>query len=523
MCSEGQQSSYSLDGSLPIELICWIFSYLGCNELVVCRQLCRKLKQIIDTTAGLQYTIQLYLSGMADNPAHSLSTADKLALLKRYHDQWYSLPAHLERVVLFERIRNGYHTQTRDIQGTVGIGPTPEGHFYFAQLPSRIREIPLKSWVLQLSEHTGFFTFDPQQDLLVILKRASIPEERPCLRLLELSTGRDHPLAACPSIPLPHELDNLDLVPAWRIKGEFFCAEDEEVAFFGIWNWRTGSSTRLYESVASSAWLGSTCLLLATFGDTALSGEGFDPPELILIDLSRGVARLQCWRFRLPIVLAKICRTTFYYTIECEPAVESPAAGLSDPPFCTAEEDSLVVMEASDYPFRLFFVTSTLVKLVKKMSSPPGGSAIVPWSEWGPGNTHVDDEGGNHAWLAVYGTRYMTYRKATSELVVYDFNTRRVQHKMRALDNSEGEQDDPTRIHAYSRTYWRALAEAAKATDEEMAELCLDAAEGESQGGPVFMETSSQHGLMPHGFSKDAIYRLRRHEPKYHAYDAYTL
>ncbi|KAI0346091.1 hypothetical protein BDW22DRAFT_1352085 [Trametopsis cervina] len=506
MSSDWEHSSYSLDGYLPMELICSIFEYLHCSDLVVCRQLCTTIKQIIDTSVVLQYKIQLHLTGMADNPAHHLSVVEKLALLQQYHAQWYSLPVNLKRVMLFDRIHLDSGAEKHVIRGILGIGPSLEGDFYFAQLPSRIRGIPLKSWVLRLPEHSGAFAMDPQQDLLIIVKKPSAPEESVSFRVLQLSTGSEHPLASNPPLPLIAGLGREWL--KMRISGPYLCVRSVEYDWItAIWNWRSGSCIHTESHTASFAWVGPTHLLLGVFGRSTASP--IDPPKLVLMDLSQPQRERRQWEFHLPMILCKRedFGELFDFDIHCEPATSQDRTGMgfSDPPFHVAEKDRLVALTSDESKVRMFFLASRLFDIVRNTANVTTEAIVVPWKEWGPGHMHVDYDYSPYHGYMVYGTRYVACWSNRSDIL--DFNKYHAWYKMQACSGEE--EDDRTLVRAYSQTHWLTMTEDVDATDEDIAELCLDVTDTDGQRKHVFEETISLGGLRTgfsgSMFSEDAI------------------
>ncbi|KAI0346093.1 hypothetical protein BDW22DRAFT_1425620 [Trametopsis cervina] len=474
-------------------------------------QLCRSLKHIVDTTIDLQYIIQLHLTGMADNPAHPLSTSGKLAVLQRYHAQWYSLPAHLEHAATFDMI-GAYYCQIEHRRDTLGIGPSVDFDYHFVQLPSRIREISFKSWVLRLPEHTEFFTMDPQQDVLAILK--DTPSGHLSLHILELSTGKEHPLALCPLLPLPDEMGGNSL--KLRISGSYVCVTCMENDWSAIWNWRSGSRKSLELYTFSFAWVGPTHLLLGIAGSIGA-------PKLVLLDLSQPETEGRQWEFHLPEILSPESEDAFEYILTCEPAT-SQGRGSPDTLFDIAEEDSVVVLRAREEPCAIFFLASRLLGIAQNTAHMVTGTIIVPWNAWGSGHTHVDEIIG-WRWYVTYGMR--SVHMENNQLYVLDFNRQRAQRRLQARNN-EHEEDESTQIRAYSRTFWRRLIdEEEEATDEQIDELSLDLVESNGLGEPLFVQTALPYDLPKGsniwGFSEDAIYTRRMLEDGSWSYDLYTL
>ncbi|KAI0346085.1 hypothetical protein BDW22DRAFT_1425615 [Trametopsis cervina] len=480
-------------------------------------QLCRSLKHIVDTTIDLQYIIQLHLTGMADNPAHPLSTSGKLAVLQRYHAQWYSLPAHLEHAATFNVI-GAYYCQSEHGRDTLGIGPSVDFDYHFAQLPSRIRGIPFKSWILRLPEHTSFFTMDPQQDVLTILKETPGSSDL-YLHILELSTGKEHPLASCPLIPL---LDGR--ARDWfklRISGPYVCvtfmADDLPVIF----NWRSGHRRCIGLRTVSFTWIGPTHFL----GHIGSAG-GVNPvgPYLFLVDLSHPETEGRQWEFDLPEILAHKSEAHLEFDLTCEPAT-SQGRGSPDSLFDIAEEDSVVVLSARENSFSIFFLASRLLEIARDTAHMAPGTIVVPWKVWGPGHTHTNETFGCGHDYYPYGMR--SAHMENNQLYVLDFNRQRAQRRLQARNN-EHEEDGSTQIRAYSRTFWRRLIdEDEEATDEQIDELSLDLVESNGLGEPLFVQTVLPYDIPEGsdicGFSEDAIHTRRTLEDRSQSYDVYTL
>ncbi|KAI0346094.1 hypothetical protein BDW22DRAFT_718275 [Trametopsis cervina] len=519
--------------SLPIELIYRVLGYLNWHELATCRQLSRSFKHIIDTSPILQYTIQLHLAGMADNPHHPLNIIDKLTLLNTYHAQWYSLSAHLKQVTHPDGTQpwtlNWDHNF---MHGILGLSGSLESDSYLTRLPSRIRGIPLKSWILRLQEYHITFSADPHQDLFVLVKMNFTPNEEAALRILELSTGKDHPGALHPSLPFPDpQIWSNQHQCKLRVNGLYVCIQYRELCI--IWNWRTGKEAYRELDTASFAWVGPTHILLGSPGNAGV--DVVCPPKLILVDLARregGSSRCWKWTFLLPVILSQR-DGLFGFSLVCEPVAtrDYDSISVSDPPFHTAEEDSVVCLEAVEGKFRMFILVSRLFEVARgaeqsglTLQTHTSAPVSIPWRVWGPRNTHLDDLTTSGSPYGAYGTRYVAFRRSTSELVVLDFNKRRARYKMHHHDGTEG--NGTTKILGYDYLLWRLMVQDIGAVEEETADLPLD--DGvDDQHKLSFIQSVYPFDLtdvmLDPMISEDAIVVIRKPENGPGVCDVYTL
>ncbi|KDQ56119.1 hypothetical protein JAAARDRAFT_70921 [Jaapia argillacea MUCL 33604] len=74
--------------SLPIELLTALLDGIGFRSLLNCRQISHRFKAIIDATPRLQYTIELAVAGMVDNPKRSMAIEERRRRLIVYQEYW---------------------------------------------------------------------------------------------------------------------------------------------------------------------------------------------------------------------------------------------------------------------------------------------------------------------------------------------------------------------------------------------------------------------------------------------------
>jgi hypothetical protein len=78
---------------LPQELLIKILCFLNLQGLISCKLTNHFLHTTIQTSVNIQYRMNLQIHGLTDNPSCSLSTAERLHLLKAREEAWSTLSA----------------------------------------------------------------------------------------------------------------------------------------------------------------------------------------------------------------------------------------------------------------------------------------------------------------------------------------------------------------------------------------------------------------------------------------------
>ena len=76
---------------LPDELLVQIIGYLRAIDIIRVQQTCLRLLSVVQSHAALQYEIELYATGMIDNPTSPLVVGDKLRCLRDKEAAWQQL------------------------------------------------------------------------------------------------------------------------------------------------------------------------------------------------------------------------------------------------------------------------------------------------------------------------------------------------------------------------------------------------------------------------------------------------
>lgn len=122
---------------------------------------------MVDDTVALQYRMALHLSGRVDGPPSRLSTPERLDLLRSYETSWKNLDWNTHTSI---PVPDG---SLWELYGNVWAHSKGNNAISFVQIPSRLREIPLRQWTINLDFPLRDFGMDPSQDLLVAIERAT--------------------------------------------------------------------------------------------------------------------------------------------------------------------------------------------------------------------------------------------------------------------------------------------------------------------------------------------------------------
>lgn len=127
-------------------------------------QVCRLFRNIDDVS--LQYKNELEIAGMLDGPTSELETIDRLKILREHQSAWESLSWTAEETI---RQMGGVW----ELNGGVLGQALSHSSLMFWQLPSRIRGVQSRNWIIQVPDtNIRDFTMDPSYDLLIAVQLA---------------------------------------------------------------------------------------------------------------------------------------------------------------------------------------------------------------------------------------------------------------------------------------------------------------------------------------------------------------
>lgn len=103
---------------------------------------------------------------MVDGPPGRLSTSERLSLLRSHETSWKNLDWNTHTCL---PVPEG---TLWELYGNVWAHSRGNDAIYFVQIPSRLRDIPLRQWTIRLGFPLRDFGMDPSQDLLVAIEMA---------------------------------------------------------------------------------------------------------------------------------------------------------------------------------------------------------------------------------------------------------------------------------------------------------------------------------------------------------------
>ncbi|KAJ7037948.1 hypothetical protein C8F04DRAFT_951990 [Mycena alexandri] len=421
--------------NLPVELLCQVLYLLEVDDLLRCGSVNRYFRNLVRESSRLQFTLELAKHRMLSlmPPAEFPSFSTRLKLLRDRERNWRS-PEHWgegQKLTLpptgtvYEFV-GGYYANGREDEHKVTSGIS------FFQLPSTEptnSEEPLKTWTHAMGGlKIVDFTFDPPQDLLVLVTLAPAQCESVYqLHLRSFATNEPHPDSSLPMGILPclpkvteHQVP-LETTGAVRVQvsGDLVALLVKEVhdsvsAHLQIWNWRHGS----HYSCAMARMAG-----IEDF--TFLSDFTF----LIV----RPSGRFECYTFENPISYstAPVLKSSYnlpplqdgfmywYICMSSNPApgqVPRGGEGTGNRVYYPRPDER--IHACCLYIFKptgpgdhhvhsfVFFLNVKIRSRQMHVRSLLVGVQTVPWEAWGPQNTRWFDEALSTDWQhALYGLK----------------------------------------------------------------------------------------------------------------------
>ncbi|KAG9127747.1 hypothetical protein FRC07_010035 [Ceratobasidium sp. 392] len=269
---------------LPEEFLVHVLCWANPIDIQSCRQVCSLLRKLVDSSAELQYLIELHSLGYVPptHPRSNLTYPEAIELLHTHKSRWNSIHTIKSRRYLLQSVDSGY-TSTYDFYGGVyARGSTPNSlsnatrRLELYQLPSVNRGTEFKQWTHHdVGVDTRDFAMEPDYDLLVLLELADQTSIRDAeqgtpnvtqyfnLNLRSLQTCAPHPDAAKPIIR--HSLRSFART-TWsfyfqivgRYLGVLFLIGldqpgENQTCQLGVWDWTTGNPVTHVDIVAGDS------------------------------------------------------------------------------------------------------------------------------------------------------------------------------------------------------------------------------------------------------------------------------
>lgn len=414
---------------LPTEITLQVLHFADHITLGNCRVVCRALRDAIDNTGTLLHKMMLEPTNMVDGSDSRCSLTERMQRLKPYDKARRALQWSSETHVPFGG-------RLWDIAGNVvactdATSPT----INFVQLPSTLRGIEEKRWSTPSSQLLCDFTFDPSQDLLVIIsaRKRTIYE----VHLLSMSTGEQHPFAQVS--PLVHTVRHppvqFELLVFGDKLGVLFVS-NEEVSVFAVWNWRTNEQ---YEAPFANDFITSACFLDAnTVMATAYTHQVTAPNNVYLkvVDISTPARPTPLCHLHFPTMHTSTDAMADI-TWDLPPTWENGA-----PPgyFAPSPTQRILGVSISAWTIEGNVIAGAAARRVPLMlivsvpavlaQLPPRTTASFPvsisWAEWGPPATRIFDHEFSPVWVCyIRGLRYVAIdlnANVPSTYSVFDFS-----------------------------------------------------------------------------------------------------
>ncbi|KAI1794795.1 hypothetical protein LXA43DRAFT_1091402 [Ganoderma leucocontextum] len=467
--------------SLSPELVVHILSYLHYADLHACRRVNLALNRLIQGSILLQYSMQLQLSGYEDNPSSPMAIVDKLRLLRQQEAAWSRLDFQKPKSVRIPFIPSSIYDLTDGIlllgEHVCGLHSGAD-KIRWARLSGLASEdTSVEPWEkIDVGAHIIDVGLAVQEhDLIVVATDRETDDHQTIfeLRLIQLSTGISHPLAATPVLTLatipspPHQVTGQCSV-CIEIIGDLLCfmfhypsGSTTPPAMFEVYNWKTGQCLQLRgidcPSYSTFTFLAPDIIALPNCTDNAI--------ELCRIGAEPGT----CGQ---PLELQTSCvlqlprlgsgHSIAQVTCRSEPKVTNvmryARAFRSRDPFHQNPENAIVIFNVMTHDahgfhecLTLIVHTASLLSVLAAKESPipespaPDGATVfgqsglpssdhprsVPWNQWGPRCCRwLETSFGASRWITTTcGQRYVTVEEdpieddsRSSTIVVYDFN-----------------------------------------------------------------------------------------------------
>lgn len=388
--------------TLPVEILCYLFSFLRASSILSCTSTCRYLRKVLDDSSALQYAIELEAQKMVEvtAPDTMTSPAERLEILRNQMCSWRAF----KPTIVDHFLQPG-----GEVSMSFGHLYTWDDHPQIAQirmLDSGPSESQLyRRWDADsypIPKDTPFrvhsVCMDPSQDLFafVVLEPNHMAEISCRIYLETLSTSEPHPLAASeiltsfkPHISANCHFDQTKIkLKIWgdRIVLLNICDEYSACpARMQIWNWQEKQDFKcVYREQEPYGKMDDCCIVNQNH----------------LIVSCRMTSRLPC---KLNIFSFSDLGKPPVHVAECVLPFQPEGTFLRHSPFVTISPDircSMAPQDARFYPnaknqlialnvdgppsLVLIIDTDKLLTACQSGIHTKGQSRVLPWKEWGP-------------------------------------------------------------------------------------------------------------------------------------------
>ncbi|KAG1860815.1 hypothetical protein F4604DRAFT_1790035 [Suillus subluteus] len=375
--------------TLPVEILCYLFSFLRASSILSCTSTCRYLRKVLDDSSALQYAIELEGQKMVEvtAPDAMTSPAERLEILRNQMCSWRAFKPTISFGHLYTWDDRPQIAQIRMLDS----GPS-ESQLY--------RRWDAKSY--PMPKDTPFrvhsVCMDPSQDLFafVVLEPNHMAEISFRIYLETLSTSEPHPLAASeiltsfkPHISANCHFDQTKIkLKIWgdRIVLLSICDEYSACpARMQIWNWQEKQDFKcVYREQEPYGKMDDCCIVNRDHLIVSCRMTGRLPCKLSIFSFSDlGKPPVRVAECVLPFQPeGTFLRHSPFVTIS--PDIRRSMAP-QDARFYPNAKNQLIALNVDGPPSLVLIIdTDKLLTACQSGIHTEGQSPVLPWKEWGP-------------------------------------------------------------------------------------------------------------------------------------------
>ncbi|KAH8096635.1 hypothetical protein BXZ70DRAFT_1032349 [Cristinia sonorae] len=442
---------------LPNELLEQILIQADVETITKCRQASSLFDEVIAGSMTIQYKIELYTERLKDGKdcPNGWSIGERLEALRSRRAALHAMLPKSKLAILDMEPETEYLV-TRGHFAWVEEGEVQEDDcLRVFQIQSVSRGIPLKEWKIPLPAsllaEERYFAMFPDEDLLVATVCSSTDTlDRWTIKLLSLTTGRNHPDAMRPDLLVTKDLDTTKEFSVCRNYLALSISEFGQHFDFQLhlYNWKTGDLLLRLDSnqffCLGVAFASDQHLLVATSGNglgasiTILDIASLPPFTAddvpIFVGDHSDLIPLALVQLQLPADCASsefVLRTSVK-----RPPPQSLHPTLAQPAFFPDpdrhDEHAIVIFQEIDYEnddggnAQKTVIIPWLSFLSGMKTARDTGRKALEWEDWGPQEALHQSEKLCHSWALVKGAAEFLQREASQDLDVLDSFLRRI-------------------------------------------------------------------------------------------------
>lgn len=388
--------------TLPVEILCYLFSFLRASSILSCTSTCRYLRKALDDSSALQYTIELEAQKMVEvtAPDAMSSPAERLEILRNQMCSWQAFKP---------TIVNQFLQPGGEVSMSFGHLSTWDDHPQIAQIraldssPSESQSY--RRWNADsypMTKDTPFrvhsVCMDPSQDLFafVVIEPNHMAEISCRIYLETLSTSEPHPLAASeilisfkPHISANCHIDQTKMkLKIWGDRMVLLCFCDEYSACparMQIWNWQEKQDFKcIFREKEPYGKVDDYCIVNRDHLIVSSRMTGRLPCRLSIFSFSDlGKPPVLVAECSLPFrPESTFLRHSQFVTIS--PDIRR-SMGPRDTYFYPDAKNQLIALNVDGPPSLVIIIdTDKLLTICQSGIHVEGQSRVLPWKEWGP-------------------------------------------------------------------------------------------------------------------------------------------